>query len=110
MSRTVTATMTAWASQYCPHTPEDYYAKVGAELLQNLLFDKADSKGFGSGYSLVGTAEVTLTIADPDDLIANKVAALKAEKAQTLADAEAKATRIERQIQQLLAITHEGAV
>lgn len=106
MTRTVTATMTAWAGQYNPHTPEDYATKSGAELLPNLLFDKPDSKGFGSGYSLVGTAEVTLTIADPDDLIGNKVQALRAEKQQTLADAQAKATRLESQIQQLLAITN----
>ena len=107
MTRTVTANMTAWAGQYNPHAPKDYATKPGEELLKFLLFDTADSKSFGAGYSLVGTATVTLTIADQDTLIASKVEALKVEKAQTLAEAQAKATRLESQIQQLLAITHE---
>lgn len=109
MPRTITTTLNVVASQYCSFTPNDYATANGQTLARGLAYWPTDFT-LDSGFSKVGTAEVTITLHDPDDLIANKVAALKAEKTQTLADAEAKATRIERQIQQLLAITHEGAV
>ena len=106
MPRTITTTLNVVASQHCEFTLEDYATKDAQELAQRLSYWPTHWDIDGGG-SLVGTAEVTITLHDADDLIANKVAALRAEKAQTLAEAEAKATRLERQIQQLLAITHE---
>lgn len=106
MSRTITTTLNVVASQYCSFTPTDYATADGQTLAQGLAYWPTHFT-LDSGFSKVGTAEVTITLHDPDELIGNKVAALKAEKAQTLADAQAKATRLESQIQQLLAITHE---
>ena len=105
MPRTITTTLNVVASQYCGFTPTDYATADGQTLAQGLAYWPTHFT-LDSGYSKVGTAEVTITLHDPDDLIANKVEALRAEKQQTLADAQAKATRLERQIQQLLAITN----
>lgn len=105
MPRTITTTLNVVASNYCAFTPEDYATKDGHTLGQGLAYWPT-SYSIDNGFSKVGTAEVTITLHDPDDLIANKVEALRAEKQQTLADAQAKATRLESQIQQLLAITN----
>lgn len=105
--RTITATLTAYATEYCSLTPQDYAEKAGQAIAERLSFAR-----FGAvpkGWSVVGTAEVTITLPDADTLIANKVEALRAEKGKVMAEAGAAVTRIERQIQQLLAITHEVA-
>ena len=109
MTRTVTSTASVWAPQYSILTPHDYETAGGHQLVPHLVYWHPDAETFGTGCTRVGTAEITLTIADTDDLVANKVQALQAEKTQVLADAQAKATRLESQIQQLLAITHEAA-
>lgn len=106
MPRTITTTLNVVASQYCSFTPNDYATADGQTLAQGLAYWPTDFT-LNNGFSKVGTAEVTITLHDPDDLIANKVEALRAEKQQTLADAQARATRLESLIQQLLAITHE---
>lgn len=60
------------------------------------------------GYTLVGKATVVATISAGQDLVEAKVKALREEQRQIIADAQAKSTVIEGQIQKLLAITFEG--
>lgn len=59
------------------------------------------------GWSLVGEAEIRLEVPDERQLVENKVESLRAERRKVLADAEAKATSLDRQIQTLLAISYE---
>lgn len=60
------------------------------------------------GYILIGKATITLTIVEEQQIVANKVESLKAEKQRLLAEAERKVTQIESQIQSLLALPCEG--
>ena len=63
-----------------------------------------DIDGHIEGWTLVGTAEVSITLDAPDKMISNKVDALKVELTKTKADAEAKCNFILGQINNLLAI------
>lgn len=63
---------------------DDYFAKVG--------------------YTLVGTATISVTLIDRDKLVANKIDALRNEASSIRAEATAKCTKIEGQIQQLLCL------
>ena len=102
MPRTITAEVPAYlfSIYYGPQDLQRPDAEV-ANLLT--LRDMSASPD----YVRVGTAQVTIDLVDQSEMVANKVEALKAQKQRTLADAQAKATAIESQIQQLLAITHE---
>ncbi len=72
-----------------------------------LSFTASDMSGYG--YAVVGTAEIVVTLNDTDTIIGDKITALRAEKKQVQADATKRCTEIERQVQQLLAITMESA-
>lgn len=103
--RTITATVPAWitSSSFDPRKLIDGKADeiIGA-LNYYSLGDMTDL-----GWVKCGTAEITLTIHDEKEIIGNKISALKAEKAAVLADAEAKATRIDGMIQELLCIEYK---
>lgn len=60
-----------------------------------------------AGWTKVGTAEITVTLVDDDAIRANLIDALKEQRKSVLAEAQAKAMRIDEKIQNLLAI--EGA-
>ncbi len=103
MPRTITAKIPAylWSAFYGPQDLQ----QPDAQVLNVLTLRDV---GNSPAYIKVGTAYVTVQLIDEKSVIANKVEALKSEKQKTLADAQAKATHIESQIQQLLAITHEA--
>ena len=61
------------------------------------------------GYISVGTAELTVKVSTREDITRNAVAGLRKQQQAVRAEAEQSAQRIERQIQQLLAITNEAA-
>jgi hypothetical protein len=84
--------------------PADLVDGVGAG---GLAFFSADKDMRPYGYTLIGTAEITMQIVGTDELVQNKVEALRAEKSKVIGDAQNRATEIERQIQTLLAITHD---
>jgi len=56
------------------------------------------------GWLLVGSADITVTFHDEDEVLGRQVALLTAAKAKILAKATADATRIEEKIQSLLAL------
>ena len=58
-------------------------------------------------YTLVGTAEVTVTLASHADIVGAKVEALRAELQTVRAVAQSRANEIEGAIQNLMAITNE---
>lgn len=70
------------------------------------LYDPGDHKP--KGWTLVGRAEIVITTEPVDTIVANKVEALREEKAAVLAEAQAKATSLETKIQQLLAISYDA--
>lgn len=107
MPRTITTTLNVLVSQCCGLTPQDLETADPEKVAHSLAYWPTHW-AVDNGYSIVGSAEVAVTLHDTDTVLANKVEALRAEQAATLAEAQAKATKIERQIQQLLAITHEA--
>lgn len=58
------------------------------------------------GYVMVGTAAIEITLLPKKEVTSRAVASLREQKAHVLATAQAEATRIEGQIQSLLAIEH----
>lgn len=58
------------------------------------------------GYLLVGNAEITVDLLPTKKVTEHAVASLRTQKEKVIADAQAAATSIERQIQSLLAIEH----
>lgn len=100
---TITGTVKAWASEYSDFNPR----AIDKATTAMLNFTNGDMAKHG--YTLVGTAEVTVKLMDHDTLIGNKVEALRTEAANIRAEATMKCTRIEEQINQLLAIEYTPA-
>lgn len=62
------------------------------------------------GWTKVGTAQITVTFDDDDEIIGNMVDALKAQKQKVQADAQVEINRIEERIQSLLALPNHSEV
>lgn len=101
---TVTTKTKAWLTKYSATTPQ----QLAAGKTDGLIYSDADMTS--EGWSVVGEAEITVTLFSHDQLIANKVDALRAEAKSVRAAATARVTQIESQIQNLLAISFDGAV
>ena len=89
----------AWISQYNHLTQEQLRTNEGAATLQYSRIDLSSA-----GYTLAGKATVTVTIFDQRTLVENTIESLRSQSANIRAEATAKCTQIEGQIQQLLAI------
>lgn len=75
------------------------------QVLNNLsYFNYSGMENYG--WARVGTATITVEIEDEQQLIRNKIDALKSEKNAILGEAQAKATEIDGKINNLLAITY----
>lgn len=105
--RTVTAQVNAYvANQFT--SIDDLYNGPPTEVINALKFYyKEDPKLVPDCWVLAGTAEVTLTLNDPDSLIESKVESIKTELKKEMAESEIKCNRFREQIQQLLAITYK---
>lgn len=103
MSRTITGQCKAWITDLSHLTPEQL---INLNDPSELLFTDVDMKD--SGWTHVGEATIAVEIfATTEDLIASKVDTLKAQADKIRAEAHREVTRIESQINQLLAITHQ---
>lgn len=102
-----TETVIAWMGKYSTLTPQDLIEMKSGIAGQLVYTNESQEQYFSeNGYTKVGTAEIALHMISADGLVLNKIEALKAEAAKTRADAAARCTIIESQIQNLLAITH----
>lgn len=77
---------------------DPYYVKEG----------KLDPGWTKDGYRLVGWADITVTLMPHEEMLQAAVESLREQKTAVLAQAQAEATRIEGEIQKLLAITFEA--
>lgn len=100
--KTVTSKTKAWIPEHSSISPKDLLAGN----LQGLIYTTSDMVSVG--WTLAGEAEITLYFVGERDLIDNKVAALKEEAKNIRAEATAKCTKIEGQIQELLAISYDA--
>lgn len=101
-------TLNAYMTQYGDLAGKDLYSASSEDLARGLFVSKHDYKG-ENGFTLVGTAEVKITLMARDELVNAQVEALRQRQTAVLAEAQKQATDIERQIQSLLAITNEVA-
>lgn len=102
--KTVTATTNAWLYDTC-YGPQDLLNATPVQVIGMVSYGDKRSEG----WTLVGTAEVTVKLVSEDQMVLNKVESLRKEITKTRADAEVKAKHLEQQVQQLLAITNEVA-
>lgn len=98
---TVTATTKAWLNSCSDVTPQQL-ANPKPAVIDQIFYANHDMKSVG--WTLIGEANITITFINQDELIGNKVAALRAEAVNIRAEATAKCTRIEDQINQLLCL------
>ena len=109
---TLNATMLAWCRS------DDYGMRAVSsgnpvEVIGSTVFylqegeDKARLDTWaGNGYMLIGVADITLRMCSQETLAEAQIATLRAQKQAVLAEAQNKATAIERHIQTLLAIDY----
>jgi hypothetical protein len=101
--KTVTMKTKAWITATSSLSPKDL---LEGKSLDRLHFSNHDM--LSAGWTFAGDAELTVTVPDEKTLIDNKVKALREEAKTIRAEATAQVTRIEGQIQNLLAITHDA--
>lgn len=94
-------------SRFDPANPE------GTAFESFTLTQPGEDGSFGSywaknGYIQVGTAKVEIELMPRDEVTKGAVASLRKQKEAVIAAAQMEATRIEGQIQSLLAITNEA--
>ena len=108
---THTATLLAWCRSDSPYQMQQLASTNPVEAISATTIylphdaDQRRMDGWAQqGYILVGTADVTLHLRAPETLAAAQIDTLRAQKKAVMAEAQNKATQIERQIQTLLAI------
>jgi hypothetical protein len=99
----VTATMGAFLPKESSATPQELQTEKG---IRRMSFFTDKEYWIGIGYTYIGEATITVEVPDERTLIDNKVEALREEIKTTRAEATAKVTKLEGQIQQLLAIEY----
>jgi hypothetical protein len=104
--KTVSMKTKAWIGTGSDVSPKDL---MEGKKLDQLIFWHLDNFS-KMGYTFVGEAELTVTVPDEKTLIDNKVQALREEAKSIRAAATAQVTRIEGQIQSLLAITCDATL
>jgi hypothetical protein len=87
-------------------TPVHAFTYINAKYAPD---GQLDTHWVKSGYRLVGYAEIAAEIMPTGAMLAGAVACLREERKKILADAQKEATRIEGEIQKLLAIEFDGA-
>jgi hypothetical protein len=102
MSRIVQTVSKAWLAEWSDIGPAEL-----AELKDATRLHFCNHDMTSSGWTYIGTATISVeVITDTETLVANKVEALRGEVQKIRAEAQVKASRLEDQIQQLLAITY----
>lgn len=103
-ARTITGTTKAWITEHSTARPE-HIAEGDPRLVGWLTYSTMDMSD--CGWVLVGEAKITIDLPSIEEVVTNQVAALRQQITNVRAEAENKATELERQVQQLLAITME---
>jgi hypothetical protein len=94
-------TLNAFLSPYSSLTPADLAS--GKDEIAKGLFYHSNAE-FVDGYTLVGTAEVEVTLLSMNDVIEQKRQAIEAQLQRDIADSEVRHGKLREQIRQLLAL------
>jgi len=100
----ITGKINAYITEYSDIRSESFKNPTDA-LIPKLYYGPANNTP--KGWTLAGEATVTVELVDENTLISNKVAALRGQLQQHLADSHVTQTRLEDQIAKLLAISYE---
>lgn len=102
-------TTIAWVTKYSMRDFANAKQRGDVEaMVRATNYSSSESMGKGKdAWTRVGTATIAVEFEGEDKVILNAVKSLRAQQRAVRAEAEAEATQIERQIQQLLAITNE---
>ena len=92
--------LNAFLSPYSSLTPADL-ASVKDEVAKGLFYYQGDELGT---HTLVGTAEVEVTLLPVADVIDQKRKTIEAQLQRDIADSEVRQGKLREQIQQLLAL------
>ena len=103
--KTVKFETKAWLTPYDSASPKDL---LNGERLNSLSFGQGNMAN--QGWTQVGVATVTVELTDARTMVSNKIEALRQEAKGIRAEATAKVTRIEGQINDLLALSFDGEV
>jgi hypothetical protein len=98
----ITATTTVWVNSRCSLSPEQILNPTGDQLVREAIFIDLDMAT--QGYTKIGTATIEFDLIDRNEMIDNKIVALRAELQIVKAEAQVKVQRLEDQLQSLLAI------
>lgn len=93
-----------WLTEHSYIGPDDFKEGMSSDAMAFYDHDMTSS-----GWTKVGTAVITMEVVDKAAMVESKIESLRALQTKTIADAQAKSTEIEGQIQKLLAISHEGS-
>lgn len=109
MSTPTQMTTIAWVTKYSMRDFAGAKQRGDVEaMVRATSYSSNESMGKGKdAWTRVGTATISVAYEGEDKVIHNAVKALRSQQRAVRAEAEAEATHIERQIQQLLAITNE---
>lgn len=103
MSREITTTSKAWITNYSDIGPHN----IMEQPANRFAFTDPNSDMKSAGWTEIGEATITIKVTfNEEQMVANKVATLRAQVSKLRAEAEFEATRLEDQIQKLLAITY----
>lgn len=103
------ALVSQW-SNFDPRHPEKGQVPIDFTFVgMHHLVDGRLGHAWSENYALAGTATIVVSLHGYEQITANRIAQLQAERAKILAEAQAKATEIDRRIQSMLAIEHGGS-
>lgn len=106
--RIVEGTINAFVTPHSGVDPNDLQTADGQKLVSHLSYSALEMKG--TDWVKVGTVRMELTIDPKDEIVTDAVRGLRVQQQEIRAEAEKKATEIERRIQSLLAITFDPEV
>lgn len=107
VARTIVGEATAWLPNHA--NPDHLASDDPNEVVRGLAFTGPESQMQSVGWTLIGKASITVEVPDMNGLVEAKIDTLKKQQKSVLAEAQAKSTELEGQIQKLLAITFEPA-
>jgi hypothetical protein len=108
MAHTFKTTAKVWISGYSPHDAESL--QLATDICGMTLSEPDMNLGLSpNAFTHVGEADVTITIANSDQIIGGKVASLRAQLESDRADSQRRQNELIDKINKLEALTYEPA-
>lgn len=106
MSKQAKGTVNVWLTSGAYTKPSDLHKLNDELLIERVHFQNADMSSVG--WTLVGTAEVSIRLDDCKTVTANQVAILQSQLKEMRAEHQQAQNRLTKRINELLAIENEA--